>query len=246
MKGGLCMARPSIFSREYERHKKRRKKVIAFTVIFILAAAGVLLAGGNIKNVVVSKANYYRNTKLFTIFMKDKKEEAAPSIAPEKSESQVESGPQENSSPQTDSSAQPPVEEVKETGYDIQLSDGSMIKAVYENIDGINKFKQIVPMSTNVSSDINPSGNAMVILDSISQNMKFVDISGNIQDITAAQYISTDKKSYNKEDVLEKYKKYNYGVFKGRNRDVLWKDDDRRLTAPYLGNMDDPAPTSME
>jgi hypothetical protein len=196
------MARPSIFSKEYERHKRRRKRAMAFVVILILASAGIFLASGSIKNMLLSKMDAYKNTKLFSVFKKEKKDETAPS-------SVIEG----KSTPEVESTTEAPAKVEEDKGYDIALSDGTKVKAVYSTGDAGNKFKYILPLDSTVSFNINPSGSAMVIMDAAAQNMLVVDINGNVQDITNTKYISKNSGKttvFKKEEVLEKYKEVNY------------------------------------
>jgi hypothetical protein len=198
------MAKPSIFSREYERHRRRRKKVIAFTVIFIIAAAGIFISSGSIKKKIISMAGAYKNVKIFSVFEKEKKEEIAPSNA------------QESLPPvQPKSNTEQPVKDIAAKGYDIPLSDGTTIRAVYESRDGVNRFQYILPVNAPASFNINPSGSAMVIMDSAVQSMLLVDINGNLQDITNTKYTykNTEENktvTFKKDDVLEKHKETNY------------------------------------
>lgn len=198
------MARPSIFSKDYERHKRRRKKVMTFVVILILASAGIFLASGSIKNMLISKAGTYKNTKLFSVFKREKKDETEPSR-----------GVEEKPTPETQNSTETPAKVEEEKGYDIALSNGTKVRAVYIATDAGNKFKYILPLDSPVSFNINPSGSNMVIMDVAAQNMKLVDINGNVQDITKTEYTYTNKEDgktsvFNKEDILEKYKENNY------------------------------------
>jgi hypothetical protein len=198
------MARPSIFSKDYERHKRRRKKAMTFVVILILASAGIFLASGSIKHILLSKAEAYKSTKLFSVFKREKKDEI-------ESTSVVEEKP----TPEAQTTTETPAKVEEEKGYDIALSDGTKVKAVYIASDAGNKFKYILPLGSPVSFNINPSGTNMVIMDAAAQEMQLVDINGNVQDITKTKYTYTNKEDgktsvFNKEDVLEKYKEVDY------------------------------------
>lgn len=198
------MARPSIFSKDYERHKRRRKKVMTFVVILILASAGIFLASGSIKNMLISKAGTYKNTKLFSVFKRERKDETKPSSVFEG-----------KTTPEAQNTTETQAKVEEEKGYDIALSDGTKVKAVYIATDAGNKFKYILPLDSAVSFNINPSGTNMIIMDVAAQNMQLVDINGNVQDITKTKYTYTNKEDgktsvFNKEDVLEKYKEGNY------------------------------------
>lgn len=204
------MARPSIFSRDYERHRRRRKRNIIISVILLLCAAGIFISSGNIKNMIGSirgKELSYKNIKIFSVFKRENKDTSAIDSLKKKPGEDVKS------STETDTEKQKDVYEAEEKGYDIALNSGLKIKAVFEPRDGSNKFKYILPLNSPVNYNINPSGTAIVILDTQSQSMTLVDINGNVQDITNTKYVYTkeDKTTvFNKEDVLEKYSEYNY------------------------------------
>lgn len=195
------MARPSIFSKEYERHKKRRKKIIIFSVVLALAAAATLAATMNMRDTLANKANSYKNIKLFSIFQKEKKNETTASV--------VENKPATETKPE----APPPEKQEEEKSYEITLSDGTKIKAVYIPTNSGNKFKYLLPLDSQINFSINPSGNAMVIMDSAAQNMLLVDINGNIQDITNQKYTYSNggsKGIISKESTLARLKQNNY------------------------------------
>lgn len=197
------MARPSIFSKDYERHKRRRRKVTVFAVVFILAAAGIVLIGSGIKDKLISKASAYKNIKLFSVFKKEKIDEVVPSNVEDKPAVQE---PENNPAPE---------EETVEKSYEVPLADGTKIRAVYENKDEVNKFKYVIPLNAPVTFNINPSGSAMVILDSSVQNMLLVDINGKVDNITNTKYVYTNPEEnttviFKKDEVLERYKQYNY------------------------------------
>jgi hypothetical protein len=166
------MARPSIFSREYERRMKRRKKIVVSIVLMLIAASGIFFAfgSGTVKQVFKD-----RNINLTAFLNKENIPEA-----------KIENEPIDNK--QIDSK---PVEQVtQEEGYDIELSDGTKVKAIYDDNNGIKKFKYITPSDKSISFTINPSGTNIVILDSKVQRMYSIDINGNKQDITDEQYTS--------------------------------------------------------
>jgi hypothetical protein len=201
------VARPSIFSKEYERHRKRRKKVIAIIIILIIASVGVFFSSGSLKQIFISKVSSYKNLKLFSVLKGEKKEEI-PSNNANVKENDVENNSQENQNTAAETQNQ-----VEERGYEVELSNGTKIKAVYETKEGLNRFKYILPLDAPVTFSMNTSGTAMVLLDNESQNMILVDIGGKVQNITNLKYTySKDGKNivYNKETVLSKYKKNNY------------------------------------
>jgi biopolymer transport protein ExbD len=79
----------------------------------------------------------------------------------------------------------------KSEGYDIQLSDGTTDSAIYETKNNEKTFRYLSPTGSNTYYDISPSGKSMVVFDSKAQSIILMDISGNKQDITNNQYVST-------------------------------------------------------
>lgn len=201
------MARPSIFSREYERHRKRRKRIIAAAVVSVIAVIGIFAGSGDIKKLIDSKKEAYKNIKIFSVFQREKKEDTSVGNVQKKPEEV-----QKNES-DTKTDEQKESNEVEEKGYEVALANGTNVKAVYEAREGSNKFKYILPLNSPISFSINPSGSAMVILDNQTQNMLLVDINGKIQDITNTKYVYTKEEKttvFNKEEVLDRYKEINY------------------------------------
>jgi hypothetical protein len=184
------MVKPSIFSKEYEKRMKRRKKAIAAVIVLIIASSGIFLASGSLKDTVKNKS-----IVLTGLFKKTNKSELETSKKVSKEEEKKQNDSQNNAE-----NTQKPIEE---KGYEVNLSDGTKIKAIYENKDGSNKFKYITPLDAKVNFSVNPSGNAIVILDTKAQSLIYIDINGQQQDITNKSY-----KSNTKEGVLEKIPQY--------------------------------------
>jgi hypothetical protein len=196
------LARPSIFSREYERHRRRRKRAITAAVISVIAVIGVFIGSGDIKSFVANKKDYYKNIRLFSVFQREKKEDTSVGNVAKKAD-ELEQNKAEASE----------AKEAEEKGFEVTLADGTKIKAVYEEKDGGNKFKYILPLNSPVSFNINPSRTAMVILDTQAQNLLLIDMKGSIKNITNPKYVYTKDDQttvFNKDDVLKRYSDYNY------------------------------------
>lgn len=168
------MGKPSIFSRDYEKQMKKRKKRIAFT-IFVAIIAGVFVTvsmKGAVKN--LSKDEGKVKSSITTDKNNVKSTESKKLEATEQ-------------------------EKTKKTeAYDIQLSNGKTVSAVYETKNNDKVFKNITPAESNTVYNISPSGKNMIVFDEKVQSIILIDINGNKQDVTNPQYTSTSG------DVIEK------------------------------------------
>ncbi|ERI89418.1 hypothetical protein HMPREF1982_04689 [Clostridiales bacterium oral taxon 876 str. F0540] len=176
------MVKPSIFSKEYEKRMRRRKKRVAAVIVLLIASLGIFLASGSLKDTLKNKS-----VGLTSFIKKTDKNEIQANKKVDKEEDKKQ--------PESQNNSETVPKPVEEKGYEISLSDGTKIKAVYENKDGANKFKYITPLDANINFTVNPSGSAMVILDSKAQNLIYIDINGQQQDITNKSYRSNTKDS---------------------------------------------------
>lgn len=184
------MGKPSIFSRDYNNRMKKRKKRIAIFIIILITLVATFSYSSNFKNFFNNKLSILKNIKLSGLLKKVNKNEIKPGEN-EKTSSDVKSNPEAST------------ENIEEKGIDVALSDGTKIKAVYENKDGSNKFKYISPIDAPVSFSVNPSGNSMVILENNTQDMFYVSIDGNVQKVNDTQYVSGKQDIYYKESILK-------------------------------------------
>ncbi|MCM8709775.1 tRNA (guanine-N1)-methyltransferase [Clostridium sp. SYSU_GA19001] len=186
------MGKPSIFSREYERRMKKRKLKMILFVSFLVIVGIFYFTGSSFKNIVKSKINSYKSFKFF-----NSNNEAEKNIN------------SENETTTNDESNKPaPQEKIEEKFYDVTLNNEIKIKAVYEHIDGMNKFKYINTDNQAITFNINPSGTGMVLYDSKSQSIWFLDINGKLEDVSALSYTSSNSKTYKRETILAKRADY--------------------------------------
>lgn len=189
------MARPSIFSREYERKMRRRKIRAAIGVGCIVCFVGVLFAGGSFKGFLKDNLTIRKDFNLYGFFSKKNKVDKQEDAKVNKDIDDKSLDSTENNTPQQ--------KNIEDKGYDISLSSGTKIKAVYEeNMDGAKKFKYITPME-GASFNINPSGSGMIILDNSSQSIIYVDIDGNSRAINDFKYVSSTGNEFPKEEILK-------------------------------------------
>lgn len=178
------MGKPSIFSKDYERRMKRRRKGIAvFCVVALLAGVIFLTFGSGSISKWIGNSNINKWTQ-------------------EQKKVEPDTKKQANSAQKSEADNIKKTEEQSNGSYDVSLSNGVTVKAVYENTNGTKRFKYIEPVSSNVIYSINTSGSAIVLYDSSAQNIIYVDINGKNIDLTRQNYTSTQGTVYAKGDVL--------------------------------------------
>lgn len=180
----------SIFSREYERRMKRRKIGIVVLIILVILILGFLIAGDHIKP-----------------FIKDKidsigvKTDSGDKESVEADKDEVENDEVAPDSEEKESVPDDVVEE-KELYYDVTISDGVSVKALYDEKDGTKTFKFIEPGENKVHFDINKSAQNMLLLDEGSQKMVLENIDGTTKDITLETYVSSSKTKFLRTNIL--------------------------------------------
>lgn len=184
------MGKPSIFSRDYNNRMKKRKKRIAIFIIISITLIAIFSYSSNFKNFFNNKLSTLINMKLNRLNKKTNKNDIKLSEN-EKTSSDMKSNPEAST------------ENIEEKGIEVALSDGIKLQAVYENKDGSNKFKYVTPIDAPVNFSVNPSGDAMVILENNTQNMFYVSIDGKVQKVNDTKYISSTGEVFPKESILK-------------------------------------------
>lgn len=174
------MAKPSIFSKDYERQMKMRR--VRITVLIVAVIVAVAFAAIYFKKGSLALLKNNNKTNNSTNENKNKTDAGKPA------EQKKTDGQNQEKKPES--------QEVKEEGYEMSLGDGSKIKAVYEVKDNDKKFKYITPTDAPVDFTVSPSGKAIVVYDRKAQSFSYVSIDGKTSDITKPSYFS---KSLNSE-----------------------------------------------
>lgn len=178
------MGKPSIFSREYNRKMKRRKRLKTVTLMIIAVISVLLillvLKGPSFARWVNSKIN--SSNSPVNPKDKDKTEETKP----DKQEAAV-----------------------IEKSIKVTLSDNSEIGLVYEEKDGIKKFKYVTPSEKNTEYTISPSEKSIVVRDSNTQELLYYDVEGVKKNLTLESYYAgTLNKDFPKDDILKETPDY--------------------------------------
>lgn len=182
----------SIFSREYDRKKKRKKKIIISLVIVAFAAGAIFFVSTKNKKWIGAEALNKITYKVHNIFKFNKN---AKQTVDESNNSK-------------ESENQDLAKDVEETGYDVKLSGGKEIKIIYEVKDNEKIFKYITPMDSPVQYNISPSGKAIVIMDTKTQDIFYTGQDGKLKDISYKQYTSTNGNTFTKDSYLKTNPQY--------------------------------------
>ena len=180
------MAKPSIFSKDYQKRMRRRRTGFAVLIVaVVIFAVAAFITGKN----YLSKNNQQNANSASSTTSTDK--------------TTTDKTKTETKSTETKTADTP-----KEEGFDFKLADGTSLKAVYTVTDTMKDFQYVSPKEKNVYFDINPPGDKIVVFDSGAQSMILIDSTGKVQDITSSSYKSSNGTLYKKENVLKAYKGY--------------------------------------
>ncbi|MBM7834533.1 hypothetical protein [Clostridium sardiniense] len=181
------MAKPSIFSKDYEKKMKRRRLRIIIIVGLVAIIAGLLIYKFKIENMDFSNV---RN-KLQAWVDSDNPDIKKPveeSKVPEVKEPEVK--------------PEPP----KKTYIEAKLDGDIVAKCEYKIVDDKKEFVGMEKIE-GASYDISPNKQLLLILDK-DQNIKLVDIDGKVTDITRKEYVSTKGDKFPKDTIIKKDKGY--------------------------------------
>ena len=187
------MAKPSIFSRDYERKMRKRRRRIFLIVFLVIILVGGIFIKMNMKNFDFSELK----AKIQAWVDSDKIEEIPDEAVVDKEDKEDIEEKQEVK------------EEPQKIYQDLSFEDGTVKKIEIEEIDGVKKFVGFDETAdmTGFQYDISPSRNLVVILDQ-NQNTYLFDINGTMTNITRGSYTSQGGDVFPKESILQSYVEY--------------------------------------
>ncbi|MDD6795524.1 MAG: hypothetical protein PUE01_08980 [Clostridiaceae bacterium] len=175
------MAKPSIFSKNYEQKMKKRKKRILIISILAVVIVGIVIFNTQIKNMDFSNIR----AKMQAWVDSDKPDEEVKS---EEAKNPVVEEPKEE------------IKEPEKLYMDINISEGIVAKAEYEETEGKKQFINVEPID-GITINISPSKDKILFLDK-NQDLKIADINGDVKDISKKQYVSQSNQVFPKEQIL--------------------------------------------
>lgn len=182
------MAKPSIFSRDYEKKMKKRKRRIIFLIVLIC----IVILALTIKMVAPN------------IDFSNMRESLQEWVDSGKSKEDIQKEPiidsEESSTPKNEDKENVEAEP-KEQYIDLEVSEDTTIRATYIEEDGVKKFIKI-ENKEGYSYDISPTANRIIIT-TPNQDLKLFSIDGTVKDVTKEVHVDTRGQSYLKDQVLE-------------------------------------------
>ena len=186
------LAKPSIFSRDYEKKMRKRKRRIITTIILVIVVVIGVFLKFELKNIDFSNMRQ----KIQAWVDSGKPEEKTKDNSNENKDQEQKTNEKENE--------KDVVEKDKE--MELVVSDTLTVKVKYSEEDGTKKFLSI-DNNTNISYDISPSGDKIIIEDD-NQNVILFNVNGDKQDITKQSYTSQSGSVFMKNDILQSYEGY--------------------------------------
>lgn len=197
----------SIFSSKYQK-KQRRKKIIKRILLVIIFLIVLFLV---FRNPILDKVDKVKSD------INKENQNKQETILPEMP---IEEDPEVT--PETEE------EEKEEIFYNIfTTSSGEEIKVSYKEKEGEKFYEEIIE-NASVEGDISPKKKATVILEKDTQDLFYMDIDGNVKDITYKTYVSSKGYRESKESILNRIENFNWA----RNPKFLNED-----TVVYLSNL---------
>ena len=210
----MNLAKPSIFSRDYERRMRKRRRTIMSIVCILIVVLFALLFKFKIQKMDFNNIKSRIQAWVDTGKSEDKVENSEVVLEDESEE------------------VMPEVQVPNEFTMDLMISDGITVKALYTDENGVKKFVSIDPID-GVTYDISPSGQQILITDP-NQNIKIFTTDGNIKDVTKKTYISGAGTTFYKDQILLDNPQYIW------SSQVRFIDDTRIVYVsqlPYFGSV---------
>ncbi len=189
------MRKPSIFSRDYERQMRKRRKRIA-----IISILGVLIIGLLFLKIAMNSINMdtLRN-KVQNWIDEDNKD----------AQDDTNNINEENTQEETTQEEAPKEPEIKT--IDLIVKEGIILKAEYEENNGVIKFKGIKDAPSNIYYTLNQDKNLILTIDE-NQDMKIFNTNAKEAVITKDNYVAPNGEVFKKAAVLETYNGYLWNV----------------------------------
>ena len=189
------MRKPSIFSRDYERLMRKRRKRIA-----IISILGVLVIGILFLKMAMNSINMETLRSKVQSWIDEDNEEIQDNTNKTNEENKQEETVQEET---------PKEPEIKT--MDLIVREGIILKAEYEESNGVVKFKGIKDATSNIYYTLNQDKNLILTIDE-NQDMKIFNVNTKEANITKDKYVAPNGEVFNKSSVLQTYNGYLWNV----------------------------------
>ncbi|MGN0026953.1 MAG: hypothetical protein ACI33I_08130 [Clostridium sp.] len=189
------MRKPSIFSRDYERLMRKRRKRIA-----IISILGVLVIGILFLKMAMNSINMETLRSKVQSWIDEDNEEI---------QDNTNKTNEENKQEETVKEEAPKEPEIKT--IDLIVREGIILKAEYEESNGVVKFKGIKDAPSNIYYTLNQDKNLILTIDE-NQDMKIFNVNTKEANITKDKYVAPNGEVFNKSSVLQTYNGYLWNV----------------------------------
>lgn len=202
------MAKPSIFSSDYDKSMRRRKRMIRSFIIIVvvvsLIGAIAMISNVNSKD---GKGKIFSFLKTEDNTDNGQQSSNSKKISTDNDEVEKNDPIKENTTNDEavkDQGEEKVIEEApQKESLEIVLPSGEKAIAFIDVNDGVKTFHKVD--LDDILYNINPSKNTVVILDTNTQSLILSDINGKQKDITKKSHTSTKGITYTKENRLKKY-----------------------------------------
>lgn len=219
------MAKPSIFSRDYERKMKKRKKRVILTIIII----ALIVVFGLFKFVIsdLDFSNVRAKLQAWVDSGKTQEDLEKEALVDNKDKNKDKN---KDITPET-STVSAKTDKLQKKELDLKVSDEIILKASYEEKSGKKQFTNI-EKKEGYDFDISPS-KEKVIVSTPTQDLKLFNVDGSEKVITKGVHTSTKGTKFLKDNILQQMPNF---IWCNQPRFI----DDKVVIyiseLPYLGN----------
>lgn len=189
------MAKPSIFSKQYDKEIRRRKHIKKI-VIFLVFCLGIYLV------VKIYLGVNFNGVSFKNVAAKLQQEQKKKEADSEKSSRIVNKTTKGSSSAKSKKSAS------KDKVVTAKLVDGKQVIVTYNVSGNTKKIKSVNLNGVDGEYNISPSSQNLIIYEKAGQNMYCVDSNGNVSDITYKTYTSTSGTAFTKDNIIQSNQNY--------------------------------------
>lgn len=192
------MAKPSMFSKDYDKKMKRRKRRKGFFIVLLILLVSIPIVVFTNKEFINMEKYISKNVNKQNSNDKEIIEEKKDIDIDDEKKEEVVNNKIEN---KVDIGKARIEEEI------IKISEKENLSIFVEYKDDKKKIKDIKG-NENIEYDIDKEEKSAILYNKSNQNITLIDIDLNLKDITRQEYVSTFKEVFSKESVVKNNKGY--------------------------------------
>ena len=179
------MAKPSIFSSNYEKKMRRRKKKITFGIIIIIVSViAIVLAKNNFSGVSKTLGNIMKSSST-----KATKQQSKPKTVVKKDKTVKKNNVA--------------TKKIDTGNFVVTMPSGKQVTIIYDNTTTAKVIKSVDNNDSNLDYNINPSSSAVVLFQKSTQDVMLANSDGTSSNITNASYVSGSGQTFDKNTILK-------------------------------------------